>query len=139
MYSGDPLTILSGKDNSLTGLNEDRGVLLGTAKGAGACGNAAPCVDFLNPTSFGLNATGTYGNVGKGAFTGPNFIDWDMGIFKNFKLTERVKLQFRAEFFNIFNRANFLDPGTTVSAAGFGSIKSANDPRIGQFALKLSF
>jgi hypothetical protein len=49
------------------------------------------------------------------------------------------KLQFRAEFFNIFNRANFLDPGTTLSAAGFGSIKSANSPRIGQLAMKLSF
>jgi hypothetical protein len=50
-----------------------------------------------------------------------------------------VTLQLPAEFFNIFNRANFLDPGTTVSAAGFGSIKSANDPRIGQLALKLNF
>ena len=139
MYSGDPLTVLSGKDNSLTGLNEDRAVLLGAAKGGAACGTAAPCVNFLNPSSFGLNAAGTYGNVGKGEFTGPNYIDWDMGLFKNFNLTERFKLQFRAEFFNTFNRANFLDPGTSVSAAGFGSIKSANAPRIGQLALKLNF
>ena len=62
-----------------------------------------------------------------------------MGLYKNFSLSERVKLQFRAEFFNALNRANFLDPVTGVSSAGFGSIKSANDPRIGQMALKLSF
>jgi hypothetical protein len=139
MYTGDPLTVLSGKDESLTGLNEDRAVLLGAAKGGAACGTTAPCVNFLNPSSFGLNAAGTYGNVGKGEFTGPNYIDWDMGLFKNFNLTERFKLQFRAEFFNTFNRANFLDPGTTVSSAGFGSIKSANSPRIGQLAMKLNF
>jgi hypothetical protein len=141
MYSGDPLTILSGKDNSLTGLNEDRAVLQGTPKGTGACPTTPGtfCAPFLIPGSFGLNAAGTYGNVGKGAFTGPNYIDWDMGVFKNFNLTEKVKLQFRAEFFNIFNRANFLDPVTSVSSAGFGSIKTANDPRIGQLALKLNF
>ncbi|MDR3676407.1 MAG: carboxypeptidase regulatory-like domain-containing protein, partial [Acidobacteriota bacterium] len=138
-YSGDPLTVLSGKDNSLTGLSEDRAVQVGSAKGPGACGTTSPCVNFLNPNSFTVNATGTYGNVGKGAFTGPNFIKWDMGVFKNFNLTEKVKLQFRAEFFNIFNRANFLDPVASVSSAGFGSIKTANDPRIGQLALKLNF
>jgi hypothetical protein len=96
MASGEPLTVLSGKDNSQTGLNWDRGVLLGTPKGAGACGTAAPCVDFLNPNSFALNTIGTVGNAGKGAFAGPNLISWDMGIFKNFNLSERFKLQFRA-------------------------------------------
>jgi hypothetical protein len=142
MYSGDPLTVLSGKDNSLTGLNEDRAVQVGAPKGPGACAGvtSGSCVEFLNPSSFTVNTTlGTFGNVGKGAYTGPNFIDWDMGVFKNFNLSERVKLQFRAEFFNTFNRANFLDPTTGVSSAGFGSIKTANDPRIGQLALKLNF
>ena len=137
--SGDPLTILSGVDNSKTGLGEDRAVVVGPAKGPGACGTAAPCVNYFNPNSFNLNAVGTYGNAGKGAYYGPNLIDWDMGLFKNFSLSEHFKLQFRAEFFNILNRANFLDPTTSVSAAGFGSIKSANDPRIMQFALKLNF
>jgi hypothetical protein len=140
MYSGDPLTILLGKDESLTGLNEDRATVLGPAKGGAACGTTAPCVNFLNPTSFAsANTPGTYGNAGKGAFTGPNYIDWDMGLFKNFRLTERLKLQFRAEFFNTFNRVNLSDPGTTVTSAGFGSIKAANSPRIGQLAMKLNF
>jgi len=140
MYSGDPLTILLGKDQSLTVISEDRATVTGLAYGGAACGSTAPCVNFLNTTSFAANNTpGTFGNVGKGEFTGPNYVDWDNGIFKNFSLTERFKLQFRAEFFNILNHANFLDPGTTVASAGFGSIKSANSPRIGQLALKLSF
>ena len=139
MDSGDPLTILSGIDNSKTGLSYDRAVQVGSPKGGNACGAAAPCVNFLNPASFTTNTLGTPGTLGRGTFSGPNLIDWDMGIFKNFSLTERFKLQFRAEFFNIFNRANFLDPGTSVSASGFGGIESANDPRIGQLALKLNF
>jgi hypothetical protein len=51
---------------------------------------------------------------------------------------EGHSLQFRAEFFNIFNRANFGNPATT-EGGGFGTITSAKGPRIGQFALKLSF
>ena len=60
-------------------------------------------------------------------------------MFKRFPITERWSLQFRAEFFNIFNRANLSDPGTSLSGAGFGAIFGARDPRIGQLALKVNF
>jgi hypothetical protein len=140
MYSGDPLTVLSGVDNSRTGIGQDRAVLTGTPLGSGACTDPTKsCVNYINPSSFTANTVGTYGSVSKGQFTGPHFLDWDMGIFKNFDLTERARLQFRAEFFNIFNHTNLLDPVTTVNTAGFGSITSANDPRIGQLAMKISF
>jgi hypothetical protein len=67
-------------------------------------------------------------------------ITYDGGLFKDIPLHgERYRVQFRAEFFNLFNRVNFSDPGTTISSAGFGSIKGANDPRIGQLALKFLF
>jgi hypothetical protein len=68
-----------------------------------------------------------------------------MGFFKNIPIGEqRFRLQIRAEFFNIFNRVNFTQPNQSnqvdqVSAGGFGSIKAANDPRIGQLALKIFF
>jgi hypothetical protein len=52
---------------------------------------------------------------------------------------ELLQIQFRAEFFNFFNRANFNNPSNSVSGAGFGSIRSALDPRIGQLALKVLF
>jgi hypothetical protein len=137
--SGFPFTVTAGVDKSNTGLGADRGVISGPAKGPGACGTKAPCVDFLNRNSFSSPATGTFGNTGKNSLFGPNLIDWDMGLFKNFPLSERFKLQFRAEFFNTFNRVNLLSPTAAVSSGGFGTITSANDPRIGQLALKLRF
>ena len=63
-----------------------------------------------------------------------------MGVFKEFPLkAERLRLQFRVEFFNTANRANFSNPNVTQSGGGFGSISAASDPRIGQLALKLLF
>jgi hypothetical protein len=63
---------------------------------------------------------------------------------KNFKMTERFNLQFRAEYFNVFNRVNLNDPSASTGIAQknsstFGQITGAGDPRIGQLALKLMF
>jgi hypothetical protein len=139
--TGQPLTILAGIDASKTGLNTDRAVVLSNnVYGGNSCANAAPCVNFLNSSAFAVPATGTYGNAGKGAFTGPMLFNWDAGVFKRIPLgTERYNLQFRAEFFNILNHANFNNPTTNFSSASFGAMLSAHDPRIGQLALKLLF
>jgi hypothetical protein len=139
--TGAPLTILAGKDQSQTGIGQDRAqYVVGNIFGSGACGSSAPCVDYLNPAAFTLPAVSTYGNVGKGSVRGPNQIVYDGGLFKDLPVRgERVRLQFRAEFFNLFNRVNLNNPVTSVSSAGFGSVKSSADPRIGQLALKLLF
>ncbi len=137
--SGGPLSILAGKDQSQTNLNKDRATISGEPYGSGACKNSAPCVDFLNPASFGLPPTGTFGTLGKGVFRGPGLANVDAGLFKNFPIRERWRFQFRAEFFNLLNRVNLNDPTTSVAAGGFGSIKGSRDPRIGQLALKLFF
>jgi Carboxypeptidase regulatory-like domain len=144
VQSGTPLTMLAGKDQSLTLLNRDRAVMVGSPYGTGACGSTAPCVDYINPQSFTLPQLGQFGNTGKASLRFPGQATWDMGLFKDIPLRERWKLQFRAEFFNVFNRVNFQAPNQsnqvdTVSSAGFGSIRAANDPRIGQLALKLIF
>lgn len=141
VQTGGPLTILAGKDQSQTGIGADRANYLGgAAYGNGACGSTGPCVNYLVPSAFGLPAIGTYGNVGKGLLRGPDLVNWDTGIFKEFQLAgERCRLQFRAEFFNTVNRVNFNNPNVTQSAGGFGSITGAGDPRIGQLALKLLF
>jgi hypothetical protein len=65
--------------------------------------------------------------------------NWDMGIFKNFRLTERAKLQFRAEMFNAWNHTNFNSVDLSVGSGGLGQVTSARIPRIMQFALKLIF
>jgi len=64
-------------------------------------------------------------------------VDW--GLYKNFNITEALKLQFRSEFFNLFNHTNFGNPSATVTGTTFGQIWGAGDPRIIQFALRLSF
>jgi hypothetical protein len=121
-------------------------VISGLAYGPGACAAVTTkCVDFLNPTSFTQPAVGTFGNVGKGSLRWPGYFDWDMGLSRTFPLTERFSLQFRAEYFNVFNRVNYRSDDSTVSntgnlnANGFGRITSAEDPRIGQLALKILF
>ena len=149
LQSGDAITVLAGKDQSQTGLNEDRAVLVGAARGTGGCGNTAPCVDWLNPNSFVLPAIGTFGNVGRNSIRGPGLFNWDMSFFKNVPMSERLRLQLRAELFNSLNRVNLMDPGVSpggtpvstlsVTSAGFGSIRAAADPRIIQLALKLFF
>jgi hypothetical protein len=141
--SGGPITVLAGKDQSSTGIGADRAQFTGTEPyGAGACGTTGPCVNYLNPAAFALPAIGTFGNVGKGSLRGPNLVNWDTGLFKEFPLiAERLKLQFRAEFFNTLNRVNLDNPKLTFSSGGFGSIVGTgnNDPRIGQLAVKLLF
>ena len=146
--SGDPLTIGSNSNNaSGAGQNRDRAVLVGLPYGGNACaGVTTPCKSWLNPASFQNNPAGTYGNIVKGSFVGPRYTGWDMSLARNFSLAEKAFLQFRVEYFNIFNHTNFGDPGTTNNSS-IGRITgttpqngaAANDPRIAQFSLKLIF
>jgi hypothetical protein len=106
--------------------------------------------DPKNPGKFLLKNNplifGTFGTVGKNSFRLPGAFTWDMDLVKNFSFTERWRLQFRAEFFNVFNRANFMDDAASLtnfqkvsSTNNFGAIRQAGDPRIGQLALKIFF
>lgn len=79
-----------------------------------------------------------FGNSGIGIVRGPGMVNLDFNLAKNFALTERLGLQFRAEMFNALNHSNFGVPGVTTGA-GFAQIVSAADARIIQFALKLKF
>jgi hypothetical protein len=139
--TGAPLTILAGQDQSRTANNSDHANYVGgPVYGPGACGTTVRCVNYLVKASFGLPALGTFGNVGKGSVYGPNFFGWDAGLFKEFALgTEKLRAQFRAEFFNLTNRANFNAPNNSFSSGGFGTITGAQDPRIGQLGLKILF
>jgi len=95
--------------------------------------------EFFNVSAFVPNAIGTFGNSGKNVLRGPRFFDTDMGLLKNFRIVERATLQFRAEFFNAFNNVNFGQPQNYLGSSATGQITSAGNPRILQFALKLSF
>ena len=139
-HSGYPITVDSAGDNSLTGLGNDRAVIVGAPYGGNACGSAVPCVNFLNPASFQQPALGSFGNIGKDTLIGPRMITWDTGVFKSIQVHENAQFEFRAEFFNVLNHANFTPANIPrVGSGGFGRITSAADPRIGQLALKLIF
>lgn len=139
--SGGPFTITAGQDQSKTGLNQDRAVQVAGVNplASGPCSTSAFCVSYLNKAAFSEPAVGTFGTLGKDSFRGPRFFNGDMGVFKLVPITERFRLEFRAEFFNIFNTVNFNNPNSNVSANGFGTITGAASPRIGQLALKLIF
>ena len=86
------------------------------------------------------------GTLGRNTIVGPNFLNTDFSVTKNTKITERFNLQFRAEFFDIFNHPNFGDPVLTATSTSFGIIQSTRFPtgdfgssRQIQFALKLQF
>ena len=100
---------------------------------------ASQIAQYFNTTAFRPAAVGTFGSVGRNVLRGPNYADVDTSLFKDFLFTESWRLQFRAEAFNIQNRANLQNPVSTVSSGTFGRITSAYDPRVLQFALKLFF
>ncbi len=79
--------------------------------------------NFWNPAAFSLPARGTFGNLGRNVLFGPDFWQFDSSLTKDTQLTERTKLTFRAEVFNLFNRPNFEVPQQgTFGTANFGRI-----------------
>jgi hypothetical protein len=76
------------------------------------------------------------------SFSGPGIDNYDMALLKSTAITETTKLQFRAEAFNVFNHAQFMNPNGVVNntgQGGFGYVTAARDPRIMQVALKFLF
>lgn len=81
----------------------------------------------------------TFGNAGRTVLTGPGLANVDISLLKNFALSERFNVQFRAEAFDALNRPNFQDPGNALGSPNFGVISAAKDSRSLQLGLKLNF
>lgn len=102
---------------------------------------------YFNPNAFIVPPAGTYGNVGRNSLIGPGFANLDLSLRKDTALSERFRLQFRAEFFNILNRANFSTPNAVVYTAATGGpsptagviTSTAGTSRQIQFGLKALF
>ena len=138
--SGFPFSVVSGSDNSFSGVNNDRADYIGGPASLDPNRSHGQLIaQYFNTAAFLPNAVGTFGNSGKNILRGPGLFDTDLAVLKNTKVTERFNVQFRAEFFNVFNNVNFGGPSTNLSSASFGRITSAGDPRILQFALKTTF
>ena len=104
--------------------------------------------NYIKTQCFLFPALGVLGNLGRNTLRGPGLVDFDSSLFKNWAfLKERMRLQFRAEAFNVLNRANFQMPktqildriGKPISTAGVIPSPTLTDPREIQFGLKLSW
>ncbi len=144
--SGHPFDIFSSRDSLYTGLT-NRPDLVGDP----SIPSDAPRNETGPPiTAFAVQPFGRPGTLGRNTFTGPTYFNTDVTLLKNTKLTERISLQFRAEVYNIFNRIQFDQPGTsgdTLSSPGtFGLSESTltqpdgtTSARQIQLALKVIF
>jgi hypothetical protein len=97
---------------------------------------------FFDTSCFQDAAQGELGNSNRTPLYGPDFVNTDLSLVKRFPIPfrESTDLEFRSEFFNLFNHAQFYLPGSDVDSPNFGRItETVNNPRLIQFALKLRF
>ena len=142
-HTGGPINVTLGYDNVNTGfpffLRPDR--VLGQPARVSVAGDKTQ--GWLNPNAFAAPAQYVFGNLGRNTERGPAFGNWDIILFKNFALHgERLRLQFRTEFFNAFNNVNLGDPTASAPTINpnFGRIfGTQNASRQIQFALKVLF
>ena len=162
--SGIPITPFISTDVSLTGELNDRPNVIGDIYAGGRTVGAwiNPCVLNADGTrrntcragdtpAWQIPAAGAFGNAGRNIIIGPRSNIFDFSVNKNTKLNERVTVQFRSEFFNIFNHPNFALPNVQANAATFGAIGTTPDvdagnprlgdggPRVIQFGIKVIF
>ncbi len=134
VHTGFPLGMTMSTNQSGTGLsNRPNHVCDGTLSN--------PTVGaWFDISCFTAPSVGTLGNSARSTLYGPGQVNFDTSVFKPFKITESKEIQFRTEFFNVGNHAQFAIPATALGAATFGKITgTVNSARQIQFALKLLF
>jgi hypothetical protein len=142
--TGLPVTLIETDDNSLLGTQFSGPIQLGIDLpnyGGGPLHFYDPRSGqtYFDTSGFTPEKLGQLGNARRRFFHGPGINNWDLAIMKNTNLTERSSVQFRAEFFNVFNHTQFLEVNGNVNDLAFGQAQSVQQPRIGQISLKLSF
>jgi hypothetical protein len=142
LQTGRPFTValLPEFDNSNTGisnlgfLGNDRPNLVGQAR----LDNPTP-ERWFNTAAFVIPPFGSFGAAGRNILDGPSYKNVNFSLVKNTAIKEELAIQFRAEFFNLFNHPNFGLPDNFVGSPSFGRLYSADSPRRIQFGLKLLF
>jgi len=154
--TGLPVTLVETDDNSLLGTGGAGAISLPIDTPNVAAGSLrisdprSATTPYFNTSLFSPEALGTLGNARRRFFSGPGLNNWDMALLKDTIIREGMNLEFRAELFNAFNHAQFGLPDGNITDTqtvspdtgrllGFGTIQSANPPRIMQLSLKLLF
>ena len=136
-YTGNPLTVTA-NGTSLNAFDETQTAnqVLPNVQFIGGVG---PGALYYNPNAFAAVNTASYGNVGRNTLRGPGVWNTDMSIVRDFSPVERLKLQFRAEFYNLPNTSHFGNPDTNVNDSNFMQITSSYGERNVRFAIHASF
>jgi hypothetical protein len=153
-FTGTPVVFLDPRNTDSTNGGPNR-MFNGTGGGSSTAatnpyfrrvgGSAYYCAALcgINPNTGLPNPVdtraGRFGSLGRNVFHGPGVINFDVTLIKRTHITENKILEFRSEFFNIFNHANFGNPNGNIGSANFGRITTTTDPRLIQFGLKLHF
>jgi len=140
LRSGFPFTIRSGLDNSFTGIGGDTADQVADWRMPGGRSRGDKIQAWFNPSAFTVNAIGTYGTSGINAIDGPGLWTFDLGVNRQFRVTESKHFEFRSLFYNIFNYTNLANPTSTVTSPIFGRITAtAADNRVIELGLKFAF
>jgi hypothetical protein len=152
--TGTPFSIFSNSNSSQENIFLDRADILGPIRyfparsqrsfdpsTANCLGGAITGNFFFDPTSFDCVNVPlfSFGNSGRNILRGPGRNDFDLSVGRTFKISESKTVEFRSEFFNAFNHAQFFNPDHSGGDGNFAQITQARDPRIMQFALKFYF
>jgi outer membrane receptor protein involved in Fe transport len=140
MRSGDFFTVTSGRDNNVDGnASNDRPMLVGDPVLVSSRPRGQLVSQWFNPAAFVQNPAGTDGNAGRNILTGPRLINIDLGLFREFQIGERVKLELRGEIRNAPNMVNLGVPVTSLSSAAVAQIRDAKGMRVAQAGARLLF
>ena len=132
--SGAPFTPTLATNNALTGLNNQRPIVVGDPE------VSDPTVDnWFNKAAFVTNTAGVWGTATRGMIRGPKYVNADMALSRTFRMWAQQRLEARVEVFNVMNRFQPGDPVVDFASVNFGKIVTAEDPRILQFAVKFTF
>ena len=141
--SGFPVFIFNSSDASGVGFNQGGNNYNRPDQICNPSSGPNNLLEWFNTSCFAAAAAGKLGDANRTPLYGPDFVNTDFSAIKHFILPYRdgLRLDFRAEFFNLFNHAQFGLPGADISTGStFGKINSSvNNPRVMQFALKLYF
>jgi hypothetical protein len=130
--TGTPLTI------GLTGGN--LGLATRPDVVAGQKGDGPQTISqWFNTAAFAYPAYGYFGNAGNNIVRGPGVQQWDLSLFKTFRIGEHVNFNLRGEAFNAFNHTNFLGVSTALGNGDFGQVVSAHEARVMQVSAKIEF
>jgi carboxypeptidase family protein/TonB-dependent receptor-like protein len=133
--SGNRSSVTTGVDNALTGLGGQRAVQLLDDPYL----NGSEPTAYLNRSAFTSPVNGTYSNLAPFTIVNPSNLQNDFALTRTFKVGASQSVQFRWEVFNVLNHVNYNAPVTSLNSAIFGTIQTAGDPRIMQFALKFTY